>query len=443
MPTVANLTATGANNWYSTSSSAVILPLDTPLVDGESYYATTVDPPCESVDRLEVIVDLVAPNNAGSNAVRDICANQTATTAPFNLFSLLGGTPDNTGTWSGPVGTTNGHLGTLDPSGLTLAGSPYVFTYTVTGICQPAASTVTINILPLPVATIAANQTICSGQPATVTFSGTPNATVIYNVDGGSNQSIVLSASGTATVTGTYTATTVFNLVSVASAGTPSCSQPVSGSATINVLPLPVATISSNQTICSGQQATVTFTGTPNSVVTYSINGGANQLIILNGSGTASVTNTYTANTTFTLISVVSSGTPSCTRPLTGTVVITVVPIPVVTISSNATVCPGEQATVTFTGTANAQVTYTVNGGPSQSITLNAAGTASITQNYTATTTYTLTAISTAGVPSCPAPAAGSVTIAVLPLPTATIAANTTICSGQTTTVTFAGTPNA
>lgn len=443
VPTVADLTATGANNWYSTSSSAVILPLDTPLIDGESYYATTVDPPCESIDRLEVIVDLVEPNNAGSNGVRDICVNQTATTAPFNLFTLLGGTPDSTGTWSGPVGTTNGHLGTLDPSGLTLAGSPYVFTYTVTGICQPATSTVTITILPLPVATIAANQTICFGQQATITFTGTPNATVTYNVDGGANQSIVLNASGTATVTGTYTATTVFNLVSVASAGTPSCSQPVSGSATINVLPLPVATISSNQTICSGQQATVTFTGTPNSVVTYSINGGANQLIILNASGTASVTNTYTANATFTLISVVSSGTPSCTRSLTGSVVITVVPIPVVTISSNATVCPGGQATVTFTGTANAQATYTVNGGPSQSITLNAAGTATITQNYTATTTYTLTGISTTGVPSCPAPASGSVTITVLPPPTATIAANTTICSGQTATVTFTGTPNA
>ena len=440
-PTVGDLVATGANNWYSTATSAVILPLDTPLVDGETYYATTVDPPCESIERLEVIVELVAPNNPGSAGSRDICANQTATTAPFDLFALLGGAPDATGVWSGPLPTSGGHLGTIDPSGMTLAGSPYVFTYTVSGVCASATSTVTINILPLPVVSISSNQTICSGQQPTVTFTGTPNATVVYTVNG-ATQTIVLDGTGTASVTATYTTTTVYGLESVTSAGTPSCSTPVTGSITVTVLPLPDATITSNQTICSGQQATVTFTGTPNAVVTFSVNGGANQIIALDASGTATITNTYTATTTFTLVSIVSSGTPSCSKPLTGSVTITVVPIPTVSISQSATVCPNGSATVTFTGTPNAQVNYTVNGTPA-TITLNAAGVATITQNYTTTTVYTLAEIVTAGTPACPAPATGSVTITVLPPPTATIAANTTICEGQSATVTFNGTPNA
>lgn len=441
-PTVGDLVASGANNWYSTSTSAVILSLDTPLVDGESYYATTVDPPCESIDRLEVIVDLVEPNDSGTNGTRDICVNQVATTVPFDLFTYLGGTPDTTGTWTGPISTTNGHLGTLNPSGMTLAGSPYVFTYTVTGFCAPSSSTVTITILPLPTASVAANQTICSGQSATVTFTGTPNATVTYTVNGGSNQTVVIGPSGSTAITATYTTTTVINLLSVASAGTPSCSTSVSGSITINVLPLPTATIAPNQTICSGQSATTTITGTPNAAVTYSVNGGPNQIIVLDASGIGTITGTYTSTATITLIGIVSSGTPSCSNTLTGSAVITVVQPPVVTIASNATVCLNGSATVTFTGTPNALVTYTVNGGPNQTITLNASGTATITQTYTATTTYTLVGVSTTGTPSCPAPASGSVTITVLPPPTASIASNQTVCSGQSATITFTGTPN-
>jgi hypothetical protein len=52
-PTIADLVASGTNNnWYNTISSASPLDPSTPLVDGASYFATTVDPPCESIERL-------------------------------------------------------------------------------------------------------------------------------------------------------------------------------------------------------------------------------------------------------------------------------------------------------------------------------------------------------------------------------------------------------
>ncbi|HEX9981171.1 MAG TPA: gliding motility-associated C-terminal domain-containing protein [Flavobacterium sp.] len=444
-PTVGNLVASGANNWYLTSSSASPLPASTPLINGQSYYATTVDPPCESTSRFEVTVSLLDPTDAGTNGVRRICANQVAATPPFNLFSLLGGSPDTTGTWSGPLPTSNGFQGTVNVSSLTLAGSPYVFTYNVTSsVCAPSSSTVTIEILPLPVASISANTTtVCSGQSATVTFTGTPGATVTYNINGGPNLSVLLNGSGTATITNVVTATATYNLVSVASSGTPSCSQPQTGSVTINVLPLPIVTIAANTTICRGSSATVTFTGTANATVTYNINGGPNQTIVLNGSGTAAITNTYTATTVFNLVSIASSGTPSCSQPVTGSVTITVIQPPVVAISGSTNVCPNGSATVTFTGTPNAIVTYTVNGGPNQNITLSGSGTAAITTTYTVTTTYTLISAVTGGTPPCSQPQSGTVTITVLPLPTASIASSVTICSGQSATVTFTGTPNA
>ena len=443
-PTVANLVATGNLRWYSTISSASPLLLSTFLVNGQSYFATTVDPPCESITRFQVDVTLLAPNDSGINGTKRICVSDLATYPAFNLFGELGGSPDLTGVWSGPLSTTNDHLGTVNVNTLTLAGSPYTFTYTVSSaVCATATSTVTIIVLPLPTATIAANTTICSGSNATVTFTGTPNATVTYAINGGSNQTILLNNSGVATLTNSYVANATFTLVSVASATTPSCSKALSGSITITVLPLPTVTIAANTSVCFGGSATVTFTGTPNATVTYTVNGGANQTIVLNASGVAAITNNYNATTVFSLVSIASATAPICTQAQSGAATITVIPVPIVVLSSNVAICLNSSATVTFTGTPNATVTYTVNSGANQTILLNGSGTATITNTYSTTTVYSLVSIATGTVPVCSRPISGTMTVTVLPLPIVTIASSSTICSGASATVTFTGTPNA
>ncbi|HWR94841.1 MAG TPA: hypothetical protein VN192_06550, partial [Flavobacterium sp.] len=446
-PTVGDIVISSVGNvvWYATLSSSEPLLSSTPLVDGQSYYATTIDPPCESTTRLQVNVKLLKLNNAGTSAVKKICSTELATYPLFNLYNELTGNPDKTGVWTGPIPTINGYLGTVNVSSLTLSGSPYVFKYSVTSsVCPISESTVTIEILPPPTVTISSNlTTICSGTNATVTFTGTPNATVTYTVNGGSNQTIVLNNSGIATIIQNYSSTTTYNLVSIASSGTPSCSQPQTGLITINVLPLPTVVISSNVTICPNSTATITFTGTPNATVTYKVNNGANQTIVLNSAGTATITNTYSTTTTYSLVSVATSGSPSCSQPQTGTATVTVTPLPVVSITGTTNVCPGGSAEVTFTGTPNASVIYKINGGADQTIVLDSSGNAKITNTYTINTTYTLVSVSTSGVPSCTQPQSGSVVITVLPLPTATISTNTSVCSGENAVVTFTGTPNA
>nr|MBP6557285.1 hypothetical protein [Flavobacterium sp.] len=168
-PTVADLVASGNNNWYLTSAFGIPLDPSTPLVNGQFYYATTVDPPCESSDRLEVLVNIYELNDAGNDGNRSICVDEIPNTNPFDLYDLLGGTPDNTGSWSGTITTTNGFQGTLDVSSMTLAGSPYVFNYTVSSaLCAPATSTVIITILPLPTVSVAVSPTtICANESAT------------------------------------------------------------------------------------------------------------------------------------------------------------------------------------------------------------------------------------------------------------------------------------
>ena len=88
-PTVANLVASGINNWYSTNTSALVLTPNTPLINGQLYYATTVSDPCESEERLEVLVNLIPKNDAGKNAVLNICESNLLTGSPISLFNRL------------------------------------------------------------------------------------------------------------------------------------------------------------------------------------------------------------------------------------------------------------------------------------------------------------------------------------------------------------------
>ncbi|WP_396156904.1 gliding motility-associated C-terminal domain-containing protein [Flavobacterium sp.] len=444
-PTVADLLASGTNNWYLTPFFGISLDPTTLLVNGQSYYATTVDPPCESSTRLEVLVNLYEPNDAGTDGNRGICLNEIPSTSPFDLFGLLGGSPDITGVWSGPIATTNGYQGTLNVSSMTLAGSPYVFTYTVSSaFCVTDVSTVTITVLPLPSVVVSLNPTtICSGTSSALTFTGTPNATVTYNINGGSNQTIVLNSLGIATVSNTYTVNTTINVVSVESATIPSCVNTQISSAILTVIDPTASASFSPTTICANGNSTLTFTGTANATVTYSINGGANQTIVLNAAGTAELLGTYTVNTTVTLVSVTTAGSPSCTKALTQTVTLTVIDPTASASFSPTTICANGNSTLTFTGTANATVTYSINGGANQTIVLNAAGTAELLGTYTVNTTVTLVSVTTAGNPICTKALTETVTLTVIDPTAGASFSPTTICSNGNSLLTFTGTANA
>ena len=91
-----------------------------------------------------------------------------------------------------------------------------------------------------PDATINGTTTFCAGASTIITFTGTPNAVISYNINGGSTQTITLNAFGNATLnTGNLFATTVFNLVSAVLPATPSCVHPFTTQVTVTVTPNP------------------------------------------------------------------------------------------------------------------------------------------------------------------------------------------------------------
>jgi gliding motility-associated-like protein len=197
--------------------------------------------------------------------------------------------------------------------------------------------------------------------------------------------------------------------------GTSACSQAQSGSAVVTVNALPTASISGTTSICSGSTTEITFNGTPNAIVTYTINGGSNQTIILDATAVALLTSSaLTIDTTFALVSV-ASGTSACSQAQTGSAVVTINELPTASISGTTSICSGSTTVITFNGTANANVTYTVNGGSNQTITLDTNGNASITTPaLTATSTYVLVSVASA-VSVCSQAQSGLVVVSIEP----------------------------
>lgn len=366
--------------------------------------------------------DTLCPNpptaSAGANAT--ICEGTN-----YTLGGTIGGGATSA-TWSSSgTGTFNnsgvfGSATTYTPSGADITAGSVVITLTTDnpgGSCTPAVSNLTLTIKPLATASISGTTTICSGTGTTITFTGTANAVVTYTINGGSNQTITLNGGGSANLnTGNLTANTTYALVSVATGGTPDCSQSASGSAVVTVNALPTASSSAaSASVCTGTGTTINFTGTPNATVTYNIDGGSNTTITLDGSGAGSVnTGNLTADVTYNLVSIQDNGTPNCSNTLSSSTTVTVIASPTAGISGTTTICTGTSTNISFTGTANATITYTINGGANQTVALNGTGNASVsTGNLTADATYALVSVATAGTPSCTASASGSAVVTV------------------------------
>jgi len=300
---------------------------------------------------------------------------------------------------------------------------------------------------PLPTATISGTTSICSGNTAVITFTGTPpNAVIDYTAGGVPAQTTLVGGTSTVT-TPALTNTTVYALVGVTNPTT-TCTQTQAGSATVTVVQLPTATISGGTTVCKDAASpSITFTGA-NGVApytfTYNINGGTNQTattLIGNNTTTVAAPTTATGTFTYNLVSVSSATTPACSQNQPASTVVIVDPLPTATISGTTSVCPNGTAVITFSGTPGATVTYTVNGGANQTIPLNAGTNTITTPALTVQTTYALVSVASAGPTVCSQAQIGSAIISISPLPTATISGSTSICSGNTAVITFTGTP--
>lgn len=166
-------------SWFDDIDSAgepipPALPLSTPLIDGETYFVQ-IQGFCDS-DPIPVTVTIDDPVDAGISTSLNFCEDNIPT-ADFNLFDELGGAPDDTGIWSGPLTTTNGNLGTVNIS--TLPIGIHVFNYIVesNNACPDDISRVTITIFEL-----LSSGGVSADNPASFCESDLPTAFNLFSL---------------------------------------------------------------------------------------------------------------------------------------------------------------------------------------------------------------------------------------------------------------------
>lgn len=184
-----------------------------------------------------------------SNACGSVTAQRTITVLPLPSAAIVA---------SGPLSFCQGDSVTLTASG----GTSYAwstgdtiasitvntagnYTVTTTNSCGTATAQQTVTVLALPAASITASgpTTFCAGNNVTLTASG---GTSYLWSNGNSSSSITVNSGAT------------YSVVVTNACGSASAFQ------VTNILPLPVAQVSGNISICPGEQTTLTATGGTN-----------------------------------------------------------------------------------------------------------------------------------------------------------------------------------
>ncbi|WP_170179840.1 gliding motility-associated C-terminal domain-containing protein [Flavivirga rizhaonensis] len=144
--------------WYAAVNGSEI-PIGAPLldsdllVDGTTYYVQIQGlAGCDS-DAVAVLVNVDVPADAGLPGILPPYCEDNILATPFNLFDELEGFPQMGGTWTAPpsstIPITNGYLGTVNISTLTVGTYVYRYTISGNGACPSSSSTVTITISPI------------------------------------------------------------------------------------------------------------------------------------------------------------------------------------------------------------------------------------------------------------------------------------------------------
>jgi gliding motility-associated-like protein len=404
----------------------------------------------------------IALTSATGTDAQAVCINTPITAITYTV--------GNGGTGATAIGLPNGVTPSYVGSTLTMSGTPTVsgnYTYTVTtsGGCAPVSINGTINVNPLPTATISSNVTVCKGSASpNVIFTGanaTAPYTFTYTINGGANQTISSIAGTTASIvvpTGTVTAFT-YSLVNVQESSSTACSQNQTGSSIITIRAPSQGTLSASvHRVCQNSTSPdIVFkgsVGTAPFTFYYSTNvavGGTttHSVVSTGSSATVSVSTASPDTIVYTITDVQDASGIVCGIPGNfDTVIIDPLPYSTITAALND-VCLGDPAQPIYFDSYNvgAPVSFdysiSTNGGPAIAQTPLTNGTLTYTLFAPATTlgtTVYTNGVSTSNV--CIGGGNGSARLTVNPIPTGTLSltGSSTICqSGGASQVTFTG----
>jgi hypothetical protein len=241
----------------------VITISGTPTASGTFNYSIPLTGGCGTVSATGTIT-VTATNTIAGGANITSCINTAITTFTMATTGATGATfaglpAGVTGSWAADVATISGTP--------TVSGT-FNYTVTTTGGCPPASTSGTITINPVHTITAGANQDICINNAMTnitMTIGGGATGATVTGLPAG----VVANVAGTTlTISGTPTASGVFNY-SVVTTGNACTTASANGTLTIDNSSVAPTGISGPTTICLGG-------GAPLSVVGGSLGTGAN-----------------------------------------------------------------------------------------------------------------------------------------------------------------------
>ncbi|MEO6671697.1 MAG: PKD domain-containing protein [Ferruginibacter sp.] len=215
------------------------------------------------------------------------------------------------------------------------------------------------------------------------------------------------------------------------------------------ISPLPTASVAGTTAVCQNSPApNVTFNGilgTPPFTFTYHINSGPD-LTATTNSNTATVPAPTSTVGSFVYTITGVQGQNCFQASAAAPITVTVNPLPTATISGTTAVCRNAPSpNITFTAansTAPYKFTYKINGGPNLFVTTTVGNsvTVAVPTGTAGTFIYSLVSVQDASTTACVQAQAGTATVTVNPLPTATISGTTSVClNAPAPNVTFTG----
>ena len=400
VPTVAAITGTGNYpNFCLGNTSNLASATANGIWSSSNTNILTVNPVSGAANTLSIgtaTVSYYVSNVPGCLNPNPGTATATITvsTPPAAFITSSGSTTFCQGgsiTLTAPSGVGYNYLwstGAITQTITVSTSGSYSLTVTATGGCSVTSLPTTVTVLPIPTATIFPTGAIniCSGTNVTLS---TGSAVSYVWSNGANTPTISVNAAGNYSVTLT---------------GTNGCTV-TSALSTVTVTPVPSAVITANgpTNICDGGSVGL-------SVPT------AGSYLWSNGATTQAITATSTGNYSVTATNGICSTTSTPTY-----VNFNPVPSSSVTASGPTTFCQGGNVTLTA-ATGNSFTYLWSNGATTQSITVTASGTYSVTVSNSFNCSSTSTPIS----------------VVVNALPTASITAggSTTICSGNSLSLT-------
>ena len=418
------------------------------VINGQTFYSQYT-----SAVTITVNPASVGGSIAGSTSV---CAGTNNSTLTLNGYtgSVVKWQSSNSSSFSSSVTDIANTTTTLIVTNL--AVTTYYRAVVANGTCSSANSSIAT-------ITVAANNTVSTASLTSALCFNTamPNITHATTGATGIGSAIGLPtgvtaswSSNTITISGTPTQTGTFNYSIPLTGGCGSVN--ATGVLTVNSLPNNITNGFSATTICAGGSPQLTFDAEDATFsMPYSItykNDDTSVLYTVSIPYAAPYSFTPgdnpTSNTGYTLVSISNATCVRTSGFANPGANLIVRPIPTATVSGTTSVCVGASSpNITFTNpqTVAITITYNINGGTNQ--TVNVAGGGNSSTNVAVSTAsagdfvYNLVSVVYQSTPNCSNTLSGSATVTVNSnsvVPTSIIG-TTTICSGDSITLTLSG----